>query len=144
MKFNSSYAAGFFDGEGCISFRKNGVWPTIRVDANQVDRRPLAYLHSYYGGTLASRNVSKYNPNARDIWVWHTSARIALGVLRDISPYLICKAELAEVAIRYLESLANGTRGRPLTEKEAEVRNLIIEEFYVAKSNANHPKSVRK
>jgi hypothetical protein len=41
-----AWAAGFFDGEGSISLSRTGpvsanVWHVLRLDANQIDRRPL-------------------------------------------------------------------------------------------------------
>jgi hypothetical protein len=36
-----AWAAGFFDGEGCVTFRRTGIWTSICMSVSQADRGPL-------------------------------------------------------------------------------------------------------
>lgn len=45
-----AWAAGFFDGEGCISLANRKTKPSLRVSVCQMDRRPLDRFHKALGG----------------------------------------------------------------------------------------------
>lgn len=100
-----AYAAGFFDGEGTVFIAvhrtvKNTRGPVynMRVMASQVDPTPLAWLQSIWGGSVVRRRGDdKRKPD----YVWNCFARQAARFLADVRPFLLVKADEADVALEF-------------------------------------------
>jgi hypothetical protein len=115
-KEDCAYAAGFFDGEGTVFIaedrgRKEARGPiyNMRVLASQVDPAPIHWLQSKWGGTVTRRPGSE---SRQANWVWNCFAQKAAAFLRDVRPYLKVKADEADIAIEFQESVFNpGARG---------------------------------
>jgi hypothetical protein len=135
---DKAWAAGFFDGEGCVYVRRqvrenyNVVrgWkpsPYALASASQVDPRPLQFLQQRWGGSLRSLKRRRH-PNERDAWEWNCSARQAYQFFHDVMPWLLCKRAQAVNALR-LEPLrkAQGS-GQALTDEEVAVHLEIVAE----------------
>lgn len=97
-----AWAAGFFDGEGCIAIVKPRGTYQIRAMVNQVDPRPLELLRSRFGGGLHKRERGPDSPS-RDIYAWQISCQKAEAFLRAIRPYLTVKAEQVNRALAFQE-----------------------------------------
>lgn len=100
------YIAGFLDGEGSIQISKGATHRTgkrifyLRISVHQVDRRPLDELVERWGGSL--RLIEKASRlSKRPIWEWVVSGTTAAKVLSDVRPFLIGKADQAEVALMF-------------------------------------------
>src|SRR4051812_24103916 len=95
-----SYAAGFFDGEGCVQIRVSYPRGTksysMRLQVSQVDVRPLEMLQQRWGGSL---RLEPHRP--RPIWRWCLQAHQAQAFLEEILPYLVVKRDQAEIAISF-------------------------------------------
>ena len=98
-----AWAAGFFDGEGCISYkRKGGLW---RLVVQQNVREPLEVLERLFGGTLygpytrqRSRNGVGEWSNPYYVWRLNTQEDVVLA-LEAMYPYLTVKREQAQTAV---------------------------------------------
>jgi len=94
------YAAGFFDGEGCVncsSGRKNS--PFIRILVVNTNLEVLKVFQNFWGGDI-NKNY-KPKEHWKQAYTWRLSHKSALKFLSDILPYLIVKKEQAELAIKF-------------------------------------------
>ena len=109
-----AYAAGFFDGEGCIviAFPKKSKsgrrYHRLDVAVAQVDPRPLRWLLDLYGGRLDTPTPRE---KGRPVWHWRLNGPTAEAFLRSVRPYLIVKAEQADVAFEFRATVRRRTGG---------------------------------
>lgn len=95
-----AYFAGFFDGEGCVDIRRRSTHKgkyhrfEVRVQIYQGVDWPLVEIQKDYGGS-----IDKYSRVHRLTLTGEGMKRF----LRDISPYLIVKAEETQLALSFLE-----------------------------------------
>jgi LAGLIDADG endonuclease len=113
------WAAGFIDGEGCVSVNRakmkdHRYWSyTLGLAVSQKTEAPLVRLHSMFDGhffSYKSRGVTYYR--------WQHWGPGALVALKELLPYLLVKREIAELAIRFQEQMTawnkqHGRRGYP-------------------------------
>lgn len=91
------YVAGFFDGEGCVTFLKNGKAIYVTAHLTNNDRRVLDEMHEKYGGCVYTR-LRNGDPRRKTTYSWQVSGTKAIAFLREIYPYLVIKKPQAEVA----------------------------------------------
>ena len=101
-----AWAAGFFDGEGCISARTSYTYSTRRsknkvmiaflvVTVVQKDKKPLEILEQMFGGALRlNRNKTGYPIHVLELY-----GQKAMNMLEILLPYLIAKKSQAELAL---------------------------------------------
>lgn len=92
MQITDEYAAGFFDGEGCVRISRVGERYKLQVKISQLDRRPLDLLSNKYGGVVYESSRCPY---------WEIASRQASTFLSAILPYLIVKKKEAEIAVEF-------------------------------------------
>lgn len=80
------WTAGFLEGEG--SFGLTHGTACVLIQADQVQREPLARLRRLYGGTLILRAPSTSRPHAQPIWKWALSGVGAAGLSMTLWPLL--------------------------------------------------------
>lgn len=124
---DAAYAAGFFDGEGCISIsynpsnksrKKNGkIYVNERyslyVSLSQNDPAPIDWLVTRFGGSSRFlRGKRSYDQGFYERWNWCITTNAAINFLRTIRPFLIVKASQADIAFEFAETMrrANDTR----------------------------------
>jgi hypothetical protein len=103
-----AWAAGFIDGEGCISVikRKTGQskagrryeYHQLNINVPQIDKAPLDKLQKMFGGMV---RANKAIGNRRPSFVWTIHSRIAYNTLIQLIPYLIVKQREAELALQF-------------------------------------------
>lgn len=97
-----AWAAGFFDGEGCIigvrTSSPRGPQYVLTVTVGQVDRRPLDYLAELFGGGV--RLQKSATETTQQLHVWSVSDGYARNFLKSVRPYLRVKGERADLALR--------------------------------------------
>ena len=139
------YAAGFIDGEGCITVRSTTAtkghpeWnPSMyaSVTASQADPygAMLQWFADRWGGTV--RQKPENNSRARDAWEWCIVGRQAYAFLDGVRGKLKIKEPQAVNALRLRDHRAVRARGqtgwrRPLTLEEVILQAEI-------KAEANH------
>jgi len=136
------WAAGFFDGEGCVIVAKcknNGVkggWNYyLQVSIAQQDRRPLELINSKFGGAIRLNKAKAAYEKKKDhiyTWAFVLSGSDAVNFLKAIQPYCVVKFEQVTEALRWPVNEGTQYRGRwnsiPDEERalRAEIRDNLI------------------
>jgi hypothetical protein len=127
------YAAGFVDGEGCITVRASTsrtCWnPSMyaSVTISQVDPRPLQWFAERWGGAMRPLKRRKDGRNDRDAWEWTIVGRQAYVFLEGVRAMLKVKPEQADNALR-LKTLRDGfSRGRLGQSRELSEAELLAQ-----------------
>lgn len=99
MKVNETdiaYAAGFFDGEGCISIAKNGA---VDIRIVNTSKAVLVRLQSCFGGSITDR-AQKVNKSQ---YAYSLYGEEGIEFLTVLKPYLIEKAPQVDTILEYYE-----------------------------------------
>jgi len=135
------YAAGFFDGEGCIilgqppkSSRSREPIGAVTLKVQVVNNvlAPLTWLEETFGGSISYRPI--YAHTVKPHYRWLISGKAAAAFLHAILPWLKIKHTQAEAAILFAETLYNPwrhakERGRPLTKEAIHLRKIAFRDF---------------
>ena len=131
-----TWAAGFIDGEGTVTFGKSykkdlilDAFPLIRVvqaDKNNLTIAPsLVILKDIFGGYIG-RYKSKH-PKRRNHSAWVISHKASTNCIKKLLPYLIEKREQAEILITYQDIINDHSwRNRTKVPTEEMKRRLKI------------------
>ncbi len=129
---STEYAAGFFDGEGCVSInyvpqRNKGYkgrigYYRVKVSIGNTNGEVLTLFKERWGGGLSFKEARILNH--KPVWTWNIWAQQTVGFLEDILPYLIIKHRVAEIGIAVMESYKNNKfcRYRPIDQGIANAR----------------------
>lgn len=143
-----AYAAGFFDGEGCIRIvhrnGRNGKSDqySLYVSIVQKDGKPIDWMYGNFGGMVYLKNK-----NGGDwIYEWRVMDTKAYEFLKKIEPFLIYKKEQVQIGIRFQERLKYGrkhTGGRytSLTDAEQAQRKDMHDQMIEAKKRFTKSKN---
>jgi hypothetical protein len=114
------YAAGFFDGEGSIVITQpSRTTSRLTVHAAQSVAAPLLWLRDRWGGSIRWRPA---RGRRRASGQWQLASRAGLAFLIDVRPWLIVKADQADVAVLFASTRRHPGRLRwDLTDREANV-----------------------
>lgn len=100
-----AWAAGFFDGEGCITVqKKDGVRLGLVAEISNTDPRPLYLLLDYFGGCIRGKwnePAKALHPTWKPCWTWRVKGTRAQNFLRAIYPYLVVKKEQASLVMNF-------------------------------------------
>lgn len=100
---NLIYAAGLFDGEGCIGIAvKNRTRSAMHAPWAKVTMTHEAIIHwlkATFGGRIAKRTPT--NPKWSPSYTWLLEARAAVDFIRAVRPYLRVKGPQADLLIEY-------------------------------------------
>jgi hypothetical protein len=113
------WAAGFFDGEGCIGIYKNSSSHdrhTLEIATAQVDTRPLYIMQALFGGRLTTHGQQTKRP----VFYWKASSAQAAKAVSEMQPYLVVKREQAECAIRFAATMTTNHIITPAIAEERE------------------------
>ncbi len=138
-----AYAAGLFDGEGCISLSKshgrNGLtpWYQLHVKVSMTDLSPLELLHDSFGGSVCTMNAPSRKLTAkgnlkRVIYQWQLKQYEAGAFLEAVLPWLLVKSRQAQLALEYLGSITPAKPHPGIPPEEISLR----EGFYQALRDA--------
>jgi hypothetical protein len=121
------YAAGFIDGEGCITVRvatsTSNKWNQsmfASVSASQVDRDVLAWMQERWGGSI--RRIPPRRPKQQDCWEWVVVSQQAYVFLEGVRGMLKVKGRQAENALRLRDLRKARGWGNALTAEEVAVQ----------------------
>lgn len=120
------WAAGFFDGEGCVTvpfYRRGKGGPLAReqyglqvtVTQNRVD--PLN-LFLRWGGRVTRMTSPKDKKLIRPVLRWICEGSTALAFLEDVEPWLVVKAPLVPLARELQATMRLGARRTPAETAE--------------------------
>jgi hypothetical protein len=131
-----AWAAGIFDGEGCVlvrhdaqSVKKGWTRHELQVSVVNTNEPMIRKLIAMFGGGAHVRKV-KVN---RRIGMWQIYGRRAAGFLENILPYMVAKKPEAEAALEMASTLvaktsynANSGLGAPRPGPEiVEIREAV-------------------
>jgi hypothetical protein len=116
-KADIAYAAGLFDGEGCITIAKawyrkpdgtRRYYHALRLTLAMVDKAPVHWLADLFGGSVKphSPGNKKYRPQ----WRWEVRSLKAEKMLNAIYPYLKVKRKQADLAFLFRNTYSNSTK----------------------------------
>lgn len=116
-----AWAAGFIDGDGCITLYKNGAFRKIIVTADSTDKELLDRLQVMFGGNITSKK--KYKENHRDAWTWKMNgSEMVIAVLELIEPLMVCEAKKARARMILDEWLPVTPRNGYYTQQTREAK----------------------
>ena len=108
-----AWAAGFFDGEGCIHAHtdtrpgrgRRDTYYQLMVSVGQVHREPLEQLMAWFGGSIrksreyvGNRWGNKYNTI---FWQWNLSGIKSVEFLEAIAPFSRVKKSQVDIALQW-------------------------------------------
>ena len=110
---DAAYAAGLFDGEGSVYFKKmkqikhkrpgkpvHNVW-VVRMEIAMTDKETIKWCHDLFEcGAFGERKVK---PGYKRQWRWRVAHRDALYVAKIIWPYAQVKLHKIEQIIDHYE-----------------------------------------
>jgi hypothetical protein len=108
-----AYAAGLFDGEGCVlivkwySKKNKRSYHRLDVSLGQKDPRPVVWMRQHFGGRIAHPPSTSWKGNTFCTWIINNKA--AGEFIALIRPYLILKGEQADVALAFRATVAAKT-----------------------------------
>jgi len=114
------YAAGFFDGEGCVSIHNYNL--VVRI--NQVRREVLDELTKAYGGSVISMSPPRKSTH-RQCYAWSLYGQKAYEFLKKLLPFLIVKENEVAYAIQFWEAEDRTKTWRDHREKLKELKKEI-------------------
>ena len=127
MSTANAWAAGFFDGEGCVSIASGkqsgygGVYYRVDLIVSNTDQRPLRVFKRLFGGRI-DRRVRE--GNRRVAYQWRTTGSAhAAAVLHELEAWLVVKNEQAGVALMAC-SLLTMRGGKRSAAEVAQLRDL--------------------
>lgn len=121
----TAYAAGLFDGEGCIQIyrQKNTNYFSVFAKVAMTTRQPLLFLQRLYGGSVCVRPV---RGGRRPQWDWTVTGRACEQFLESVMTVLIVKGQEAALALIMISSLKRTSgRGTKLSPKVIGLRALL-------------------
>jgi hypothetical protein len=111
----AAYAAGFFDGEGCVNIarylKRGRPYHTLAIIFTNTDFQVLEWLRQRWGGNLF-QPILPENVRRRPYRHLRLSAGPARPLLLAMLPYLIVKKSEAEIALRFIEARSQNRHGR--------------------------------
>ena len=131
-KHDLMWAAGLFDGEGCISVRLNNPTKTSKhkskifslvIKVTMCHEATILRLHSIFNrGHLT---VQKRDLPWHDAYSWVCMSDDALKVLNEIGPFLFTKKEEYIIAKEFMDIPGGRSAGRPLKPEVTLVKERI-------------------
>jgi hypothetical protein len=108
------WAAGFFDGEGCIviNYRKKTRTHFLKLSVPQVAPAPVRILQGIFGGCFRNKVERLRSVTHRRKYVWEVTCGQAADALKEMLPYLIGKREEAQVAIEFQAGIFRAIKGK--------------------------------
>lgn len=95
------YAAGFFDGEGCVNITKRGKRQqvSLRVMIANTNKDILDLFQLSFGGHV--RISKRHKPDWKPFIQWVATGQTAMDFLAKISPFIILKTAQIKLAFEF-------------------------------------------
>lgn len=125
-----AYAAGLFDGEGCVAIYQRKNQSTFFIDIANTDRRPLRWLVDTFGGRIC-RGHGSDRPGRRQCFKWYLMNSQAAIFLAAIRQFTKIKSEQIDLAQEF--ALTKGTRGVALSPEILALRHSLANQVSALK-----------
>ena len=93
------YAAGFFDGEGCVNCASTRNNTYVRILIVNTNFEVLKTFQNTWGGDINLNYKAK--SHWKQAYTWRLQPKAATDFLNEILPFLIIKNQQAEAAIAF-------------------------------------------
>lgn len=115
------YAAGFFDGEGCVGIYRRKMPASTRPHSVSIriintNPLPLQFIQKNFGGSIGAHRPKNPEFNRKPTWQWRIGGEAGYEFLRSILPFLIVKAREVELCIAFRD-LKKRCGGRATMER---------------------------
>jgi LAGLIDADG DNA endonuclease family protein len=120
-KVTLEWLAGFFDGEGCVSFNTRKTGATVKVNITQIDLELLAVIAVKFDGNgpyLKDHNSRVRRPCYEVNW----SGKKAGVFLKKIQPYVLRKAPQVQLGIELASTYVGQGNALPLETMEKRIQ----------------------
>ena len=119
------YAAGFFDGEGCVncSSSRNNSFIRILIVNTNID--VLKEFKEIWGGDINPNHKPK--AHWKQAYTWRLQHKAATEFLIEILPFLIVKRKQAEAAIAFND--LRPMQGKRWTDESKAQANAFLEKI---------------
>ncbi len=129
--YSDQWAAGFFDGEGCVTISRRDRSPGFKehflaVQVGQNNKRPLEVLHARFGGCFTKSGC----------WRWRCHGSAACRFLQAIGPYSLVKRREVDLALE-LRALI-GIPGRRVSPATFLLKEDIYRRFLALRDEQCH------
>lgn len=109
-----AYVTGLFDGEGTIALKKDNVGKghlsyVLRIRIAMTDRKPIDLCARFFGGKVHYRKRSQ--ENQADLYLWQLDGQRAGHFLEAVRPFLLVKAEEADLGLNFLKEYPHPGKG---------------------------------
>lgn len=94
--FRLAYAAGYFDGEGCIWVFNNNKSLSLRASIVSGDTETLQVFVDLFGGKISP---VKCKSSKISIFRWSRNEKEAFDFLEKICPFMVCKRYQAQLVL---------------------------------------------
>jgi hypothetical protein len=128
-----AWAAGFFDGEGCVlvSERLNKTVYQLYTTITQQDPTALHLIKQRFGGNVTPDKTATSNSYYRKrgatlVWRWKASSTEAQAFLLAIEPFVIVKAEQVRIAAGFPAAGTHFCKNRPMPDAVRSERRRIM------------------
>jgi hypothetical protein len=109
---DAAYAAGFFDGEGHVNFRKNRnkngkIYTMLHVNIGQTSFPVLDWLKEYFGGSIYQYDAgtgTEGSKRTKTFWQWSIVGTRAKLFLKQIRPFLKVKHDQVDERLSVWEN----------------------------------------
>jgi hypothetical protein len=129
--------AAFLDGEGNLNInprrnRGHEVQVQVRILIGNTNPALAVWLRKTFGGNIVLRDSRRYNPNAKQTYIWSCTAARAAWVLTNCLPWFLLKGPQAEILISLQEEIdrTRQGRGRRVTDESWERRFALKDELH--------------
>jgi hypothetical protein len=133
--------AAFLDGEGNMNINpindkrrklNNGLHYQVRILIGNTNPALPVWLRETFGGNIVLRNAQKYNPRAKQTYIWSCTSARAAWILQNCLPWFLLKLAQAKLLITLQEEI-DGTRqgrSRVIAPERLERRQAIKDELH--------------
>lgn len=123
------YAAGFFDGEGCVTAclrggKQRNSSPILLVCIGNTNLEVLEMHKTRWGGSIAARGGKHFKKVLEGRWQqqyqWVLASKMAMPFLKAIQHHVVIKKDVVMAALRYGELQTLPYRSRMLYDRIVE------------------------
>lgn len=104
---DKAYAAGLFDGEGCITTKWPSRWQAV-IEIQMVHKPTIERFAEIFDCKILK--CFEGDGHRRTRWRWRAYDNNAIRIIKEITPYLVEKKYQAELLVLFKETKDLGER----------------------------------
>lgn len=133
-KTDLAWAAGFFDGEGCVSASVRGSkqYMNLCTHVSNTNKPAILHFHTIAGCGTVRRHVgaTHYSLRRRMIWEWYGYLGPVKPFLTELLPYLLIKKQEVKLFLKLADGRRwSGNGRRAYTTQQKQQRLGIVQKI---------------